>query len=452
MRLDQRGPWRAWIGKRLLAVALAWAVGTSQAWAEANAPLAEARRLLDAGQAAEAAALLDRDLLRFAGEADFDYLLGLALYRAGRLGEALFAFERVLMADPTNLDARLKAAEAAAGRGGSALARDLLAPLAGTTLPAPAQAEVERIAAMAAAPAADLTAFQGHLLVGLGTDSNISNGPDRNSLVIPAIGPVPVSLGAAARTADKAGLLGAGGQFRRTLAEGTWLTGSGSLQEYSYPSHRAQAERIANADLGLLGGTVNAAYGAALLAQHYWTGGVLYRRTAGGRAHWGRSFADASRLGAYVQYLDFDYPEHDLDNAARTIVGLSREHAPAASPWTLQYGGYAGKEVARMNPHFGYRLWGVHLGATWAVAEDFSVSAGAVYESRRHLAMDALYRVFREDRQLSLGLAADYRLGERWHLVPRYSYTRNPSNTELYRYNRRSFMLQLRWDFDHEKI
>ena len=96
--------------------------------------LDEARRLLDAGLAAQSAALLENELTTYAGNADYDYLLGLALYNSGKTGEALFAFERVLMENPGNVDARLKAAKISVDRSDAAYATELIKPLADQAL------------------------------------------------------------------------------------------------------------------------------------------------------------------------------------------------------------------------------------------------------------------------------------------------------------------------------
>ena len=72
---------------------------------------------LEAGKVEQSIALLNHDLPRFAGNADYNYLLGLALYQARHAGEALFAFDRVIMVNPDNLAARLKAAQINLERG-----------------------------------------------------------------------------------------------------------------------------------------------------------------------------------------------------------------------------------------------------------------------------------------------------------------------------------------------
>lgn len=420
---------------------------------EAAAQLRAAQRLLDAGQAEQAATLLERDLLRFAGNADYDYLLGLAWQQAGQDGPALFAFERVAMVDPGNIDARLKAARINLERGRAGYAENLLAPLSGLQ-PSPAQqheAELLRvqIGALRAAPP---IALRGYVLAGMAWDDNVTSGPDRSELTFGGTGPIPVAMGAAARDHDRTSFAEAGVSLRAALDDDTWLTGVGSLRQGDNVRRNDLKDGIANLDLGVMRRSGNDYFGALLLGQDYRLGGALYRSALGGRLNWIHPLSALARVTGYAQHIDYDYPDHPIDNAGRDIVGVLREAAAQHGRAAWQYGAYGGKEAASdpLHPHFSYRLLGMHAGYSRTVRDDLALSAGVVYELRRHLAVDGLYRdATRRDAQIALGVAADYSLDKRWHLVSRYTYTHNASNLELYQYARNTFALLLRWDFDH---
>ena len=60
----------------------------------------DAELLLKQGKPAQAMALLDSDLSANAGNAHYNYLLGIASLDAGKPGNAVFAFERALALDP----------------------------------------------------------------------------------------------------------------------------------------------------------------------------------------------------------------------------------------------------------------------------------------------------------------------------------------------------------------
>lgn len=440
---------------RVLAAGIGLQLMVGAVLADVGAPaLAEARRLLAAGQAAQAVSLLEDDLLRSAGNADYDYLLGLAYHQSGKAGEALFAFERVAMVDPGNADARLKAARINLERGETASAKELLAPLSKQKLGAGLQQEMERLrTGIASAARAEGVALSGHVLAGIGWDDNVTSGPNQSALVIPNQGPTPLALGSAARDHDSVGMVEAGLSLRQALDDDTWLTGGGSLRQGFNRARKDVKEGAVNLDLGVLRRSGDDFLGATLLAQDYLVSDTVYRKSLGARLNWIRPLAAQSRLNGYFQHLDFDFPDHAIDNAVRQLVGVTHEGVAEGSGAPWQYGFYGGKETARdpTKPHFSFRLWGAHLGGSLSVNDRLSLSGGVVYEAHRHLAEDALYLVTRRDATRSVGIAADYKLDERWHLLSRYTYTRNGSNTALYDYSRNIFTLQLRWDFDHAK-
>ncbi|MFZ3019806.1 MAG: tetratricopeptide repeat protein [Gallionella sp.] len=419
--------------------------------------LDEARKLLDAGRAEQSAALIEQDLLNFAGDADYDYLLGLALYQAGQVGQALFAFERVLMVDPGNVDARLKAAQISVERGNLAYASELLTPLSARRLSDKQQHQVSQIRLkITAAASAEPIAMHGYVLGGIGWDDNVTSGPNQTELIIPALnpfGPTTTALGNATRAHDLVGMLEAGLSARKVVNENTWLTGDGNIRQGISRSRGDVTESFANLNLGALKRNGREFFGATLLAQNYLVGAKTYRSALGGRLHWMHSFNDSSWLTSYFQQLTFDYPGNAIDNATHSIFGVTHEFTTANDTQVLQYGIYGGREIAedKTKPHFSFHILGASLGGSMAIGADLSLYAGIAYESQRHDAVDALYLYTRNDSSRSVGITADYRLNDRWHMLPQFSRTHNASNTALYDYTRNAFMLQFRWEFDNAK-
>ncbi len=428
--------------------------------ADSAPSMPEARRLLNEGRAVESAALLERDQLNYAGNADFDYLLGLAWLKSGKAGEALFAFERVLMSDPANADARLKAAQISADRGDAAYARELVQPLEGAQLTPPQQQDLDKVrATLTAISGGGTLSVRGYLLASGGDNDNVTGGPDAKAVMIPGLNPVgpglpppqPTDLGTASRDGDAVGAVEAGLSVQQGIGEDFWLTADGNINQGFNRTRTDVRESFGNLNLGMLARSGQEFFGAAALAQDYLVAQSSYRKSLGGRVNWTHSFGDKSSLTAYVQQLAFTYPSSPLNDATRTMGGLTRETTLGDSV-VLQYGAYGGQEVAKeaaTKPHFSYGLWGGSLGGSVEVMKDLSFSVGVVYESHRHAARDALFFVTREDASTSAGIAADYRLNQNWHLIPRYTYLRNVSNIALYDYKRNTLMLQLRWDFDN---
>lgn len=452
------GSKRYWVGRALRVGAMLLLAHGQAAQAADDTPLlAEARRLLEDGQAARSAALLAQQLGNMAGQADYDYLLGLALYRSGQTGQAMFAFERVLMAEPGHVDARLKAAQISAGRGSAASVNELLAPLATQELTGSQRQLLDEIRETLAATSRPL-GVRAYVQTGLGYDDNATGGPDQTALMLPQAGmggrppppPQLTQLGSASRDRDTVGALEGGIALARQVGEETWLNADATLYRGMNRVRKDVAADYGNLSAGVATRSGSDTFAAALIGQNYRIGGKTYRNTQGWRANWMHGFDDASTLSVYLQQLGFKYPDYSIDDSTRSLIGLARE-AAVTDGIVLQYGLYGGKDIARdaSKPHFSFTVAGVNLGAEMKVAPDLQLSLGASYEARPHDAIDALYHFTRRDTVRSIGVSADYRLSRDWHLVPRYTRLRNASNIELYDYTRNIFMLQLRWEYDN---
>jgi tetratricopeptide (TPR) repeat protein len=436
-----------------LLLGLLWLGCVTAANADESVNQQTARRLLEAGQAELAALMLEADLLNYAGEVEFDYLYGQVMYRTGQAGKALFAFERVLMADPEHLDARLLAARISAGRAEVDYARELLQPLQDRPLDEAHRIEYEAVlrAIEQAASNAPMT-LRGYVAGGLGGDSNVTSGPDQSSLLIPGLSSTPTDLGTAARDGDLVGSLEAGLSLQKALSETWWLTVDGSVMQAFNRQRKDVIEGYENLNLGVLKRSGNDFFNMSLLAQDYRISHSSYRYTLGGKASWVHAFADNSLLTTYYQQLVFTFPVHSLDNTTRRTVGLLRDVAWGENS-ALQYGILGGRETAHAadKPQFSFNYFGGSAGLGIPLGARWSVSAAAVYEQRNHLVTDPLHQLVRQDKVASLGLALDYRLADEWHLTQRLTGLRNASNAVLYDYTRNTYSMQIRWEFDHEK-
>lgn len=425
-----------------------------------SSDLDAARRLLAAGQAAEAAALLEPRLLQFAGNPEYDYLLGQAWYQMGKMGEALFAFERVLIADPDNVEVRLKAARIGTERGNAAAAQALLAPLATTKLNPAQQQEAEKIRTLLSADTGSRPAsVRGYLAAGVSWDDNVTGGPNLAALVIPGLlkrpmppgVPIPpTSLGTSSKGGDMLGTLDAGLLVRKAWNDSTWLTGDASLHQGLNQSRKDVAEGLANLNLGVIKRAGSDFMGATWLMQNYMVSNATYRKSQGFRLNWLHPLNDHANLAGYVQQLTFEYPTATTSNAVRNLFGVNYQFTTDATQ--MLYGIYTGRESAQdlTKPSLNFAIVGLNVGGQWVMSSDISFSAGLAYEQHRHGARETLFGVFRKDAQYAAAIAVDYRLAPRWHLLPRYTYTHNVSNITLYDYIRNSYTLQLKWDFDNE--
>jgi hypothetical protein len=456
---------RIYCGSTTLGV-LAGVIGTltfaSASWAvETASSLAEIRRLINESKAEQAIVLLEKDSQSLMGNEEYDYLLGVAYLKAGQTGLASFAFERVLMVNPANVDARLKSARISAERADFASTTELLKPLSAQTLSLSQQQEITKIRALLEKTTTESKAsVRGYILAGIGWDSNVTSGPNKDELQIPGLNTAPpglpptyTSLGTAKQQSDQTGMLETGLSVRKSINQNTWLTGDGNVRLGYNRERKDVTDSYANLNLGILKKVGRDFIGGAVLGQDYLLNNINYRNSLGAKLNWIHALDNQAWLTTYVQQLNFVYPDHEIDNSKRSILGLTHESASADGTKTFLFGVYGGNDVAKdsTKPHFTYNLWGVSVASNIMINKNLSLSGGLMYESHQHTSDDALYSFLRKDAQASAALSADYRMSERWHVIPMYTYTQNTSNTELYAYNRNTFMLQFRWEFDNEK-
>src|SRR4051812_15991624 len=94
--------------------------------AEVDAVVLQARQATAAGQAQQAYASLEPLEAARAGYADFDMAFGVAANAVGEFTRAIMAFERVLVTQPDNAQARAELGRALLGVGDTRAARALL--------------------------------------------------------------------------------------------------------------------------------------------------------------------------------------------------------------------------------------------------------------------------------------------------------------------------------------
>ncbi|MCP4009416.1 MAG: tetratricopeptide repeat protein, partial [Proteobacteria bacterium] len=157
-----------------------------------------AKTLLKNGKAEEAFNLLDPHLIDYAADPEFNYLLGIAALDAGKPGDAVFAFERVLAVDPGHLNARAELARAHMLLGETEAARRELTRVKEQQPPAAVSiaidkhfAKLDRFELEKRAQGRKISAYGE---VSVGHDDNINSGTDDSVVKIPLLGNLPFQL------------------------------------------------------------------------------------------------------------------------------------------------------------------------------------------------------------------------------------------------------------------
>src|SRR5690606_21397555 len=160
--------------------------------------IAEGRELVGRGEAEAAYAALAAQLGLYAGDPEFDYLLGIAALDTGRAGEALLALERVLLVQPDHLQARAELGRAYLATGEYENARAAFRDVAARDIPPEARRLVGRyLGEIARLEPRQRIAITGLIGLEFGYDSDANVGSSSDEWILgngtPVI-PLPVSL------------------------------------------------------------------------------------------------------------------------------------------------------------------------------------------------------------------------------------------------------------------
>src|SRR5690606_21170695 len=160
--------------------------------------IAQSRDQIRRGEAEAAYAALAARLDLYAGDPEFDYLLGMAALDSGHPGPALLAFERVLLVAPDHLQARAELGRAYLAAGEYENARAAFRDVASRDIPPEARRLVGRyLDELARLEARHRIAITGLVGLEIGYDTNANVGSSSDEWILgngtPVV-PLPVSL------------------------------------------------------------------------------------------------------------------------------------------------------------------------------------------------------------------------------------------------------------------
>jgi tetratricopeptide (TPR) repeat protein len=192
----------------------------------------EAMALLNTNKSSAAYALLEPQESARAGDAGYDFLLGLAALEVGQNTRAVFALERVLAMEPNNVRARAEIARAYLALGEVETARQEFETVQKQGVPADVSLTLDRyIAAARRVGDQNKPTVNGYVEGVLGYDTNVNVGPNRTSVVIPGISSTPAILSNDGRAnKDTYGQLGAGVNARVPVSKDVALLAGFSVE------------------------------------------------------------------------------------------------------------------------------------------------------------------------------------------------------------------------------
>lgn len=412
----------------------------------------EAKRLLEAGKAREAYLLLDAHLGADA-DAEYDYLYGIAALDAGRAGIAVFAFERVLAADPDHVFARAELGRALLrlGEYDDALAqfrrvREMDAPPELTARLAAYEAEL----LASAGPGYRLS---GYIEAMFGYDSNYNSATGDSLVTIPAFGDIVFTLDELFQEDDSlvAGARG-GVFFAAPFSDRSTFVARLELEGADYP----------DSDVGFyfvnLRGNIgvahqidaNDAFTISATGFSTWVASLNYLKSLGVLAAWHHRFNERDALNTFLRVSDLNYDEViEFRDVRQYLSGVTLSRTQGKR-WSVGIGVFGGAEieVEDSRPDVGRELYGARAFGSYALTERLRVSGSVSGQFSDYRGEDGLFLRTRDDEQFIARAAFEYAFAPKWSLRPEVRYTNNSSNIPTSDYERFETLVFLRRDFN----
>lgn len=423
---------------RLGALAAALACCVSGAWAQ-DALLDEAKARLARHDTAGAYALLAQAETQRAGDARFDYLLGIAALDAGHVTRAIFALERVVASNPEDNLARaelgrayLAAGETQAAREQLRLARDGKIPEAASTAIARVLGVIDQVAPSTG------PRVSGYLELGAGYDSNVNSATAQGEFAIPAFGGILFQNSPENRQRSDMALTAAGGVNAEAALSPEWkAVGAANVRATVDDVVHEMNTVFLDATAGVR--HTAGAHSQLLALQNgtAWVGGSRYRTANGLTGQWQSQLDANSQASLFGQWSHQVYDGQAERNTDRSLLGLG--YARQFGGGALAYGSaYAVKEHALVAgfDNYGHHGGGLRLGTEQPLGTALTGFAEWAHEQRRYGGTEPFFNTARRDRQNDLAAGLRWNADARWQITAQARHVRAASNVVLYDYSR----------------
>lgn len=427
----------------LLSCPLLYADDTIEIVTDVNAQrlLADAENLLASGQSEAAYTLLKPREQMLAGDALFDYLLGIAALDSGYHGDAVFSLRRAVAVAPGFAGARMELARAYFESGNKALARSLFLNLLGEQPPPGVRAVIsDYIAAIDAKPDGSKARFAPHFELGVGYDTNANGSTDNETFLGFTLSPDNLE------TESPFVTLGAGFSLNKSQSKRSgWYTGANA-------SYRSNPD-ASFVDSTMVSGLAGINWQRAGFFGRVGVDGWWATRDSDPNSHYGGIDALVGKrlpgsweltLGMRGGALRHDDAIEVLDvDRLLYTGGLNYRFAPLGSIGVELIGGNDNEK--RSGSPYGNSKFGGRVILNVPVGQD-----GQLYFSTGSLTSDYDGLFFggpREDSQLSSTLQIEFRnvFTNGLSLIPRLRHIDNDSDVALYDYHRTEFGLTMQW-------
>lgn len=408
--------------------------------------LVAAQGMINGGKPLDALDLLTPYEFEYAGEKEYDYLLGLSLLDSGQAGQSVFAFQRVLAIDPNFAGARMELARAYFDMSEYELARSEFTTLQTQSPPANVQATIDKyLAAIRNRTLRDKRGFSGYLQFGAGNDSNANSAPAVDSFL-------GFNLADESRETESPVISTIGG-----LSYDLPVSYFRTYFVRSNINHRSNSDATFSNTLSFdvsagMRQSFKDGDSTTLSLQTYTTNvdGSSNNKGYNLNGQYNLGLSSSDQLGIFARIGAIDYvDEFDIKDSAQIVGGVSWIHVLGLSsrPSLITTLIFGEDDPDISTSPYARTFSGVRFTAAAAMTHQLNLfasigSTSSSYEGEFFGIPDD-----REDDFSQLTLGMNWRFDKNWSFKALLNQSENSSNIDLFDYDRTELMLIARSDF-----
>jgi outer membrane protein len=422
----------------------------SQAVTQDNTVI-QADALIGKGDFKGAYQLLEPLESKYAGDVNYDYLLGISAVESKNVTRGAFALERVLALDPNHKNARAEMAKAHLLLGETDASKAEFSNVLKQNPDAETRNAVGKLLTAIDKNEGIVTTFGAYLDAGVGWDSNVSSAPGIGSIGIPAFGGIIVPLGNAAKEkSDDFMNLAAGISVRHPVTDEFSVFGNASFNGRFNSSESDFSNNVYDFSAGYQYQRNKNNFTLAAQNNYFDLDNERFRHAFGATTQWLYNFDAFNQAGLYGQFSRLKYTSTPIRNADRSILGVNAGHAFQDDFKTVIFASiYGGREEARDSSveFLDQDVFGLRAGGQLSFNPLWHLNATVSYEQRDNDENDPFFLTKRKDDQYDAVLGLRYLPAPSWSIKPQISYTKNESNIDLNGFERKSISINVRKDF-----
>jgi tetratricopeptide (TPR) repeat protein len=440
---------------RRFALLLLLAVASPLSVSAADDVLMQAKQQLDNGNAQNAYNLLIPLQSARAGDPEYDFLLGSAALALGKNTEAVFALERVLAVQPNSGPAREKIARAYYNLKELETSKREFENVKKQEVPTEVSATIDRfLDAIARVEESARTVIHGFVELGFGYDSNVNSATADSQVAPPAFGGLIFTLApSSVEQGDTFLMFGGGVGFTHPFSKRLSLFGGVAYHNQTNTSETDFSTYYYDVNLGLSYRFDRDTYTLAGQFNSFWVDNSTlyrdaYRNASGLTAQWQHDFDARNQVSLFAQYSFLEYPDQEIRNANRYVVGGGYAHAFGGDKLITYAGAYVGQEAETRDgvPEFGNDFYGARVGGQWNLSNKTALFLNGSYEQRKYGGPDPAFLLDREDKQFNASAGMIFVLKKGLRITPQVSWTDSTSNISVYEFDRTVYQIALRYD------